>query len=108
MGSALLIPPLGKDKHFVGCLFTSRHYGRRKDSPTKILAATGPSMLDLLEQVKEFNGKAGEEDHVGEARICKINSGLFNVPWAKSKAILEGIDVCDQDVKALKVVSPAE
>ncbi|KAK3638632.1 ADP-ribose 1''-phosphate phosphatase [Elasticomyces elasticus] len=110
VNTAYLIPPQAGDdsKHFVGCLFTSRHYGRRKDSPTKILAATKPAMLDLLKQVKEFNAKADEGDRVNEVRICKINSGLFKVPWAKTRTVLEGIDVSAEDVKELKVVSPEE
>jgi len=108
VGTALLIPPTGKDAHFIGCLFTSRHYGRRKDSPTKILAATGPSVEQLMQQVDDFHANAGAADRVSEVRICKINSGLFNVPWAKTKAILEGIDVRRHDVKAMKVVSPPE
>ncbi|KAK4958454.1 ADP-ribose 1''-phosphate phosphatase [Elasticomyces elasticus] len=110
VGTGFLIPPQGGDdgKHFVGCLFTSRHYGRRKDSPTKILAATKPAMLDLLKQVNEFNAKADEDDRVSEVRICKINSGLFKVPWTKTRAVLEGIDVDGEDVKEMKVVSPEE
>ncbi|KAK5724831.1 ADP-ribose 1''-phosphate phosphatase [Elasticomyces elasticus] len=110
VSTAYLIPPQAGDdsKHFVGCLFTSRHYGRRKDSPTKILGATKPAMLDLLKQVKDFNVKADEGDRVNEVRICKINSGLFQVPWTKTRAVLEGIDVDGEDVKELKVVSPEE
>ncbi|KAI7315257.1 hypothetical protein KC315_g11141 [Hortaea werneckii] len=30
---------------------------------------------------------------VEEIRMCKINSGLFNVPWEKTKAVIEGIEV---------------
>ncbi|KAK3638479.1 ADP-ribose 1''-phosphate phosphatase [Elasticomyces elasticus] len=110
VSTAYLIPPQAGDdsKHFVGCLFTSRHYGGRKDSPTKILAATKPAMLDLLKQVREFNAKADEGDRVNEVRICKINSGLFKVPWTKTRAVLEGIDVDGEDVKEMKVVSPEE
>ncbi|KAK5735462.1 ADP-ribose 1''-phosphate phosphatase [Elasticomyces elasticus] len=110
VNTAFLIPPHDGDdsKHFVGCLFTSRHYGRRKDSLTKILAATKPAMLDLLKQVKELNAKADEDDRVNEVRICKINSGLFKVPWAKTRTVLEGIDVSGEDVKEVKVVSPEE
>jgi len=111
IGTALLIPP-SKDadeesKHFVGCLFTSRSKGRKKDSPAKILNATSPAMEDMLKQVKDWNAKAaeGEGEKVGEVRMCKINSGLFNVPWAKTRLVLEGIDVGDLDVKVIKVVS---
>ncbi|KAK3073581.1 ADP-ribose 1''-phosphate phosphatase, partial [Teratosphaeriaceae sp. CCFEE 6253] len=67
LGTALLIPPSKGERHFVGCLFTSRHFGRRKDAPAKILAATGPAMEDLLRRVGEFNAGVGEEGgKVGE------------------------------------------
>ncbi|KAK5713847.1 ADP-ribose 1''-phosphate phosphatase [Elasticomyces elasticus] len=110
VGTGFLIPPQAGDdsNHFVGCLFTSRHYGRQKDSPTKILAATKPAMLNLLKQIKKFNAKADKDDRVNEVRVCKINSGLFKVPWAKTRAVLEGIDVSGEDVKEVKVVSPEE
>jgi len=113
-GKAQLIPPTDDDesKHFVGCLFTSRSMGRKKDSPTRILAATKPAMEDLLRQVDEWNVKAASSDDdgggkgkAGEVRMCQINSGLFKVPWAKTKALLETIEVGSSDVKETKVVS---
>ncbi|KAK5115645.1 hypothetical protein LTR85_009816 [Meristemomyces frigidus] len=110
-GHALLIPPSKEDDgaaiHFVGCLFTSRSKGRKKDTPTRILGATGPAMRDLLEQVREWNAKAADDgEKVGEVRMCQINSGLFNVPWKKTRTVLEGIEVGeDDDVKVVKVVS---
>lgn len=111
LDSALLIPPVDAKadsdvpKHFVGCLFTSRYYGRKKDKPARILEATKPAMEDLLRQVREWDGKAGKGDQVGEVRMCQINSGLFAVPWKKTKAMLESIDVGDSDVKVVNVVS---
>lgn len=111
VGTAQLIPPTGfegdtesKVKHFVGCLFTSQHYGRIKDSPSKILAATRPAMEDLLKQVGEWNAQAEDCAKVDEVRICKINSGLFAVPWVKTKAVLEGLDVAGSEVKVVKVI----
>jgi ADP-ribose 1''-phosphate phosphatase len=114
IGTALLIPPSEKPKrgksdtevtkHFVGCLFTSVRFGKGKDSPSKILEATGPAMEDLLRQVKVWNSQADDGERVGEVRICQINSGLFNVPWAKTKAVLESIDVAESDVKEIMVV----
>ncbi|KAK5132302.1 hypothetical protein LTR08_009210 [Meristemomyces frigidus] len=120
-GTALLIPPAMKvslkssqncqapddyaQSQFVGCLFTSRSMGRKKDSPARILAATGPAMEDLFRQVREWNAKAEASDRVGEVRMCEINSGLFNVPWKKTRAVLEGIEVGDGDVEVIKVVS---
>ena len=95
-------------KHFVGCLFTSRHYGRRKDSPKQILAATAPAMVDLLRKVNAWNAGAGNGDKIREVRMCKINSGLFAVPWAKTKGVLSEIDVARSQVKEVRIVSPPE
>lgn len=79
-------------QHFVGCLFTSNFYGKRKDSPTKILGATGPAMRDLLAQVKQWNASHGDGEKIGQVRMCKINSGLFAVPWEDTVEVLEGIE----------------
>ncbi|KIW03329.1 uncharacterized protein PV09_05541 [Verruconis gallopava] len=93
VNTALLIPPQeSKSKHWVGCLFTSRKYGRNKDSPQQILDATGPSFRDLVEQMSE----AGDE--VTQIRMCQINSGLFSVPWEHSRAIIQGLEL-DDNVK---------
>jgi ADP-ribose 1''-phosphate phosphatase len=93
-------------KHFVGCLFTSRHYGRRRDSPGRILAATAPAMVDLLRKVNAWNAEAEPGEKIGEVRMCKINSGLFAVPWAKTRGVLEDIDVSRSSVKSVRVISP--
>lgn len=112
LDSAQLIPPVdakaddSAGKHFVGCLFTSRYYGRKKDKPARILSATKPAMEDLLRQVREWDEKASDGDRIGEVRICKINSGLFAVPWKKTREVLESIDVSESEVKVVKVVSP--
>ena len=82
-------------------------YGRKRDSPARILKATKPAMEDLLKQVNEWNAKAGPEDVIEEVRMCKINSGLFAVPWEKTKALLEDLDVTGGEVKVIKVISPA-
>ena len=91
----------GKSKHFVGCLYTSRRFGKMKDTPQKILEATGPAMGDLLGKVKEWNEGHGEEERVGEVRMCLINSGLFAVEWSMTKAVLEGMSVEEFDVKTI-------
>ena len=109
IGTAQLIPPTGEGQHFVGCLFTSVYAGRRKGSPSEILKATKPAMQDLLNKIRDWNdstGAAGRRLSVDQVRMCKINSGLFNVPWDQSKAKLEAIDVTKSGVKRVKVVSP--
>lgn len=63
-------------------------------------------MEHLLKQVKEWNAEAQQSDQIGEVRMCKINSGLFAVPWEKTKNVLDDINVSESDVKVIKVVSP--
>jgi len=48
--TCLLIPG---ERHDIACLFTSRAYGRRKDSPREILCATRSAVGDLMRQNKE-------------------------------------------------------
>ena len=102
--------------HFVACLFTSRHYGRKRDSPEQILAATGPAMGDLLARVGEWNRSCDNDPQqqrrrrrrrIGEVWMCKINSGMFGVPWERTKEVLEGVEVGGSGVDVVKVVSPA-
>lgn len=90
--TAQLIPPSEKHgrKHWVGCLFTSVRFGRRRDSPERILKATVPAMEALMKQIKDQMGKGKE---IGEIRMCQINSGLFAVPWEKSRDAIETIEV---------------
>lgn len=108
--TAFLIPPQKSDgsDHFIGCLFTSCSKGRKKDPPGKILDATGPAMRDLLMKVREWDEKHGEEESVGEVRMCKINSGLFGVPWEKTKAVVGEIEVTENSVREVKVLSREE
>jgi len=105
--SALLIPPQTtsttrsseKDRnHFIGCLFTSAKKGKGKGSVESILEATGPAMEDLARKVAE-DGK------VEEVRMCKINSGLFRVPWERTKTVIEGLDLEQGQGKEIKVIT---
>ncbi|KAF2083467.1 hypothetical protein K490DRAFT_51567 [Saccharata proteae CBS 121410] len=90
-GTAQLIPPANGDspRHYIGCLFTSVRFGNSRDAPGTILANTGPAMLDLLRQIREVK----KDNPVAEIRICRINSGLFHVPWPSTEAVLNGIDL---------------
>jgi ADP-ribose 1''-phosphate phosphatase len=106
IGTALLIPPTETKGpcHYVGCLFTSKKYGRGRDSPAQILKSTGPAMEDLVDAIVVEGGK------VEEVRMCQINSGLFSVPWAKSREIIEGLDIGDAESvpREIKVYSLPE
>nr|POE51833.1 adp-ribose 1''-phosphate phosphatase [Quercus suber] len=108
LGKAFLIPPdplaVETKRHFVGCLFTSKSKGKKVDPPVKILASTGAAMRDLMSQMRDWND--GHSDaKVAEVRMCKINSGLFRVPWEQTKSELEKIEVGELDHKIVKVVS---
>ncbi|KAK6357440.1 ADP-ribose 1''-phosphate phosphatase [Orbilia javanica] len=97
VGTALLIPPQPNDAkgHWIGCLFTSQHYGRRVDTPDNILLNTISSFEHLLNLVG--NEETGGTRTIGELHACKINSGRFGVDWDLTKEILE--DGLDEDGK---------
>jgi ADP-ribose 1''-phosphate phosphatase len=78
LGTCLIIP--SRD-YYIGCLFTSKNYGQYVDKPDKILLATRLAIADLILQ----NGKGLNLP----MHMCKINSGLFNVPWSDTKKILK-------------------
>jgi len=79
IGTALLIPA---GDYIIGCLFTSKNYANNVDSPDKILKATEKAVADLIKQNTEDK----------EMHMCKINSGLFKVPWKRTKKILKSFN----------------
>jgi ADP-ribose 1''-phosphate phosphatase len=82
LGSCLLIPA---GDYTIACLFTSKNFGAYVDSPDSILTNTFSAVMDMILQ----NG--GEK----EIHMCKINSGLFNVPWKDTKKLLKSIESSD-------------
>lgn len=100
INTTLLIPPQESKgvQHWIGCLFTSRKYGRGKDSPQQILQATSPAVRDLANQISDA------KDKIGELRMCRINSGLFSVPWGRSKALIESLELGELKVPREMVV----
>lgn len=107
LSSALLIPPQttgttpaaeNDAQHFIGCLFTSAKKGKGKGSVESILEATGPAMEDLMRKLAEH----GQVDGV---RMCKINSGLFRVPWERTKAAIEGLELEEGQGKEIEVIT---
>lgn len=75
LGSCLLIP---SGDYTIGCLFTSKNYGKFVDPKNQILKNTKNAINDLI--VQNINSK--------ELHMCKINSGLFRVPWIETEKIL--------------------
>lgn len=45
--------------------------------------------------VKEEEERGRE---AGEVRMCRINSGLFGVPWERSKEVIEGLELGEGEV----------
>ena len=82
LGTCLLIPTGEQGGYVIGCLFTSKNYGGHVDAPPKILKATKLAVDDLLRQAKIMKPTR-------PIYMCKINSGLFKVPWNDTKDILK-------------------
>ncbi|GAB7326155.1 hypothetical protein MBLNU13_g10162t1 [Cladosporium sp. NU13] len=124
LGTTFLIPPQHKSalkaereaQHWIACLFTSEKKGKGKGSKESILAATGEAVEDLVRRVRDVNESAGavdskaksgssEEDRIAEVRMCKINSGLFGVPWEATSEVIEAVEVGEGDVEEIAVYS---
>jgi ADP-ribose 1''-phosphate phosphatase len=80
LGTCFLIPA---GDYTVGCFFTSVDYGKLVDSPEEILDATKTAVADLLRWNPDKK----------EVHTCKINSGLFRVPWQNTKKILKESEI---------------
>ncbi|KAF2733642.1 hypothetical protein EJ04DRAFT_467989 [Polyplosphaeria fusca] len=91
-GTCFLIPPCEKEgpKHWIGCLFTSKGFGKKKDTKSAIVKNTGPAVKQLLQQILEQTTK-GEQ--ITGVRMCKINAGLFRVPWIETMGELQKIEL---------------
>ena len=76
LGTCLLLPA---GDHTIGCLFTSKSFGRFVDKPDRILASTKLAITDLIRQYVLKK----------PLHTCKINSGMFGVPWSDTKDILK-------------------
>ncbi|KAI1908881.1 ADP-ribose 1''-phosphate phosphatase [Ophidiomyces ophidiicola] len=92
-------------KHWIACLFTSWHYGSKKGMPDEVLENTALALEDLKRQLEELplreknetggypadeegdNGKL--EEKPTELWSCRLNAGLFGVPWASTKEIID-------------------
>lgn len=103
-GTCLLIPPVETEpnapKHWIACLFTSAKYGKAKDPPHMILQHTGPAFKDLLVQLSA-------QPTMEQLRMCKINAGLFAVPWEDTKKVVENVLATDAPQVFLHVFTPA-
>lgn len=97
VGTALIIRPEASCfapgvLPWVICLFTSADYGNRVDSPDMILSNTNAALHDLRQKVDDMEKKR----HLGVSAInelyaCRFNSGLFGIPWAKTRELVDEV-----------------
>ncbi|KIM26417.1 hypothetical protein M408DRAFT_330595 [Serendipita vermifera MAFF 305830] len=92
LGTCLLIPAGERD---IACLFTSRRFGRNVDNKDMILQSTKTAVQDLMRQTRE-SGKP--------IYGCRINAGLFRVPWEETVAVLDelGLNMTVYEILPLK------
>ncbi|EEP78067.1 predicted protein [Uncinocarpus reesii 1704] len=95
--------PAGK-KHWIVCLFTSWHFSAKlKSAPDEIIENTRLALGDLKRQLDEMQCLKTGEDEAASVDVrkplvlwsCRINAGLFGVPWQRTRLVLErsGLEV---------------
>lgn len=77
LGTTIICPE--ENGYVVACLMTSNNYGDFKDPPSEILINTRLALPSLLQEKNR------------QIFSCKINAGLFNVPWESTQIIIEDI-----------------
>ena len=85
--------------HYIACLFTSIGYGKATADEDTILTSTRTAAEDLKNQLEKLKS---EDTQLGEIWAVRINSGLFGIEWAKTKAVLEGVGL------EMRVVRPPD
>lgn len=75
------------NKISLGGLFTSKGYGKFKDSKDEILKNTKSAIIDLIEN----SIPATDYTSCGEIYSNKFNSGLFGVPWEETENVLKEV-----------------
>lgn len=53
-------------------------------------------MRHLMKLIAEEEKRIGAQ--IGEVRMCRINSGLFAVPWEKTKKVIEDLELAEGEV----------
>jgi len=94
LGKALLVDPQEADTkangggkgYAITCLFTSRKFGKYKDSKDMILQSTKTA----IEHLKTLLTQKGMQDW--PIYGCRVNAGSFRVPWEETVAVLDELD----------------
>lgn len=90
LGKSLIIPTKESDpgpgggKVYIGCLFTSNF----ENTPEEIVQYTQSSMEELEQQLKQLLG-VEQDSGKSVVNMPMINSGIFNVPWKDTEAVLK-------------------
>lgn len=91
MGLALVIPTtaddpgnIGRAPVYVACLFTSDF----ESAVPVIIENTRTSMRQLQHQLRKLHDLEKINDSI-VVNMPKINSGIFNVPWSHTEAVLK-------------------
>lgn len=72
--------------YYVVSLITSEGYGPSRSNAAIILDNTANCINDLRAKLEDLKSKGMP---VGEVYAPRLNSGLFKVPWAETKSVLE-------------------
>ncbi|KAK0634925.1 hypothetical protein B0T17DRAFT_611864 [Bombardia bombarda] len=101
-GRALLIPPPppaeknptaeSQKQHYISCPPTSRLSSGYHDPFDELLHATWWSLNDLFREIAAIKGVKFQD-----IRMCRINSGIFNVQWQFTKAVVETVRLKEED-----------
>ncbi|KAJ5523738.1 hypothetical protein N7494_010388 [Penicillium frequentans] len=78
---------------WVICLFTSADYGNRVDSPDMILNNTNAALHDLRQRLDLGRKQQSESANIDQLYACRFNSGLFGIPWAKTKELVDRVSL---------------
>ncbi|KAI5198465.1 hypothetical protein E4T39_06802 [Aureobasidium subglaciale] len=82
IGTCLIIPPQKTGKQ--------HWFGRGKDKKDEILKNTENAVEHMVDQLEGWQ-KEGKATMPKVVWLPKINSGLFRVPWAETKKVIEDI-----------------
>lgn len=97
VGTALIISPevsfFAPDvMPWIICLFTSADYGSRVDPPAMILNNTNAALHDLRQKLDDMGEKQqSKSPAVDQLYACRFNSGLFGIPWAKTRELIDEV-----------------
>lgn len=92
MGTSLLLPTEPNDPGnngnppvYIACLFTSDF----NSPPSEIVENTRKSMLELSHQLLLLSNVEKDSEKKVVVNMPMINSGIFNVPWEQTEAVLK-------------------